>query len=985
LAQLERPDIARQRINGLRQALERLSGALATPASADEPTILADARRINVTSHRKSRTAELNKLEQELLSHSARIDLLRAQRDTAAREVSEKRAREELLQTAVNSRRQAAAEQARVNAEEGELAAADKHPVVRAIAERNRELTSELPTVVAGIEEATNELRLTEELAQTIQESIARSRKQLEVGGVTQIIGRLLVEERRNLPNVSQYRGEVRERRKILSRIGLSQVRIEEERRQLASLDAAIDQQIAGIRDEALDAETLAGIRASVGGLLDIRRDLLGEAVSTYRTYLSVLGEVDVAQRELLEKREEYRQFLDEHLIWIPSTSPINRHTFSDLGVAAAIATSPSAWRGSIAVLWTSVRENLFPTLGFLLLIVAAVLSRRPFAKVQRQIGERVGQLSTDNVRLTLTSLGIAIVRALPVPLALFSVSWLLLHGSAAENFETAVGGALFATAPFLYNLLLLRNICVPGGIAETHLNWRMENLSAIRQQLDRLIMIGVPILFVAVLAYAAPNPAHRDSLGRMMFIGLMLLLAVVMHRAFDPRNSLTTDFYKKRPDRWVTRLKWVWYSAEIGTPLALAVLAALGYLYTAAILTGRLADTVWLIIAIIIANQIILRWLALARRKFELQLALEEREASKMALTSETDQDLQADTSGMPSTAEAAPLNLDSVNEQTRRLLQAGLYFVALLGIWGIWSDVLPALGILDNVSLWTQTVAVDGTESIVPVTLADLLLALLVAGATWLAVRNLPGLMEIAVLQHLDLTPGSHYTINTLLRYLVVTVGLFSVLSIIGWNWSRIQWLVAALSVGLGFGLQEIVANFVSGLIILFERPVRVGDTVTVGSLTGRVSRVRIRATTITDFDRKEIIVPNKSFITEQVVNWTLSDPITRIVIPVGIAYDSDVNLAHRVMEEALERQPLILDEPPPKAFFVGFGESSLNFNLYVYSRQLADRIPITHAVHQDILKALMDNGIEIPFPQRDVHLKQEISSAGVTGKRE
>ncbi len=181
-----------------------------------------------------------------------------------------------------------------------------------------------------------------------------------------------------------------------------------------------------------------------------------------------------------------------------------------------------------------------------------------------------------------------------------------------------------------------------------------------------------------------------------------------------------------------------------------------------------------------------------------------------------------------------------------------------------------------------------------------------------------------------------------------------------------------MAALSVGLGFGLQEIVANFVSGLIILFERPVRVGDTVTVGELTGTVSRVRIRATTITDWDRKEIIVPNKSFITEQVINWTLSDPITRIVIPVGISYGSDVQLAHRVMEETLLAMPLVLDDPPPRVYFVGFGDSSLNFRLNVYSRELSDRLPLTHAVHEELLGALRKNGIEIPFPQRDLHLR-------------
>jgi potassium efflux system protein len=122
----------------------------------------------------------------------------------------------------------------------------------------------------------------------------------------------------------------------------------------------------------------------------------------------------------------------------------------------------------------------------------------------------------------------------------------------------------------------------------------------------------------------------------------------------------------------------------------------------------------------------------------------------------------------------------------------------------------------------------------------------------------------------------------------------------------------------------------------------------------------------------------VPNKAFITDQVINWTLSDPITRITVEVGIAYGSDVELAHRVISETLAKQPLILDEPPPKAYFMGFGDSSLNFRLYVFARQLADRFPIMHAVHEDVLRALREHDIEIPFPQRDLHVRSVSTDA-------
>ncbi len=443
-----------------------------------------------------------------------------------------------------------------------------------------------------------------------------------------------------------------------------------------------------------------------------------------------------------------------------------------------------------------------------------------------------------------------------------------------------------------------------------------------------------------------------------------MIIFSGVVHALLHPTRGVAATYYASRSDQWTSRLRWLWYVLGAGSPSLLALAALIGYLYTAASLTGRLVDTFWLVLAIIVIDLVITRWLALTKRKIAWQMAIKEREARK----AEGDEEAESEAPAI----ESQPLDLDAVDQQSTRLLNAGLFFVGAIAAWGIWSGVVPALGILDQVSLWSQTAMIDGEEAIVPVTLADLLLAVVIAGVTAIASKNLPGLMEIAVLQRLTLQPGSRYAINTLLRYVVITIGVIVVLNIVGWQWSQIQWLVAALSVGLGFGLQEIVANFVSGLIILFERPVRVGDTVTVGQLTGTVSRVRIRATTITDWDRKEIIVPNKSFITEQVINWTLSDPITRIVIEVGISYGSDVQLAHRVMEETLLKMPLVLDDPVPKVYFVGFGESSLNFRLNVYSRELADRLPLTHAVHEEILGALRKNNIEIPFPQRDLHLR-------------
>jgi small-conductance mechanosensitive channel len=189
--------------------------------------------------------------------------------------------------------------------------------------------------------------------------------------------------------------------------------------------------------------------------------------------------------------------------------------------------------------------------------------------------------------------------------------------------------------------------------------------------------------------------------------------------------------------------------------------------------------------------------------------------------------------------------------------------------------------------------------------------------------------------------------------------------------------RWLVAALGVGLGFGLQEIVANFFSGIIILFEQPVRIGDTVTVGELSGTVSKFRIRATTITDWDNKEIIVPNKMLITERLINWTLTDPITRVIVKVGIAYGSDTAKAHDVMPEVAKSNPMVLDAPEPTVYFLGFGDSALEFEVRVFVRELGHRLPIMHELHMAIDNALRENGFEIPFPQRYIHIRSSVTA--------
>lgn len=966
--QAGRPSVARERIEELRRLIDEDDAAAGDVANPDAPKLLQEAQSLNASLVRATRLAEIERLEQETLSHVFRSKLLQAQEGTASRQRATVTRRVDLLRTLVNERRRIVAEDAQQATTASFLAAADKHPIVVSLAEDNADLTQRLIGNAMQIEELEAQLNQAQIDTDDLEQRLARSRQRLDTGGLSRVIGRLLVEERRNLPQLSLYRRQIDARTSQLAEVGLALVDVQEQRRDLSLIDVRTQNLVDDLADEVTDENELATAAADIRLLLRDRRDLLAKTESSYRSYLQVLGDIDITQRRQLELAENYRLFLDQNLIWIPSADIAFTGNWRAELEAAVETLSPNVWTTAATELVASVGKNIAAGFFFLILLLSLLVARKSANRYEKTFNARVGRLSTDHIGLTFASLIIAVVRVAPIPLMVIATHWFLNNAPQLSTYSEPIAESLGWMASFLFNAMLLRELSSSDGVFRVHFDWNKDTLAVLRRQLGLLVYVGAPLVLITGILVRSNSTGDLATLGRWMFVVLMIFFAFIAHSLLNPRAVPVARYLDRSPNSWPSRLRWLWYGLAVGSPLMLSLLAILGYNYAATTLAGSLVETTWLVLGLGVANLVILRWLALAQRKMAFQIALRKREA----LRAEKEAEALPGTETEAPAPEPEPLDLEKVDKQTRKILGTGLLFVAVMVGWGIWSDMLPAFTLLEQVDLWSQTVTVDGVDTIQPVTLADLLLAVLIAIVTAVAANNLPGLMEVLIPRQLAREPGSRYTITTLVRYVVIIVGLVSVLGIVGWNWSQIQWLVAALSVGLGFGLQEIVANFVSGLVILFERPVRIGDTVTVGQLTGTVTRVRIRATTITDWDRKEIIVPNKSFITEQVVNWTLSDPITRITIPVSVSYGSDVTLTHQVMSETINNLPLVLDDPQPMVYFSGFGDSALEFTLHVYLRQLNDRMPMIHEVHEAVFAALRQNGIEIPFPQRDLHIR-------------
>jgi potassium-dependent mechanosensitive channel len=462
---------------------------------------------------------------------------------------------------------------------------------------------------------------------------------------------------------------------------------------------------------------------------------------------------------------------------------------------------------------------------------------------------------------------------------------------------------------------------------------------------------------FISTLAFHRNLDLPNDVQARTAIVVACLMLAWTLWYTMDSGRVPATRGAETTPTGWHTLLR-------VGlpvVPLATAALALAGYVYSAGMVLHALLATFSLVVVVALVVGLLARWLLLGERR----LAAHRQEELRAA---------NAPGDERSATAMDEPdVTLEQVNAQTGRLMRA--LRVTLFGgglIW-VWSEVLPAFARADEIALWhfAETGA-DGTTLMQPVTLAAVVLGLFALTMTMIGARNLPGLVEIGLLSRTRIDTATRYAITSVLRYAIVITGALIGLNLLGLRWTQLQWMAAALTVGLGFGLQEIFANFVSGLILLFERPFRIGDIVTVGDLSGRVTRIRTRATTIVDFDNKEIVVPNKNFITGQLINWTLSDTTTRVTINVGVAYGTDPAVVHRLLLAAAREHPLVLSDPEPKSWFLRFGASSLDFELRVFVGHISERLEVQNGLNTRIAALFAEHGVEIAFPQLDLHLR-------------
>ncbi len=918
---------------------------------------------------RSAARQQVLQLEQLELALPMRSDLAIARRRVADQRAKLAKVKVVQLRSQVEALRQAEAHAAE-NAAEANVQAAAKLPepfpawALRSVVLAR--LTGDAAVQQVELREAMSESSLA---AEELTQSLALGEDRVEAAAMTQATSAMFLAERRELPLIAPLQAELESRQKQLIELSTRLLDMKDERRRLT-------------REGPLALDGVPEAQAQMAGkILSQFTEGLDDALAATSVVLdAATSDLDAADRHLAVVRQ-YGDFLDGRLLWTPDLKAL-RPSDGPLAVRDVTRWLTHLNMGQVVAELTGALKRT-PVLVMLLGMVGAVLLglRRRLERAVRNWHEPVGRLAADRFGYTAKAFAGDVLISCTFPILLLAVG--LSFRSAGEfALIRAAGSALTALAVVLVPLFLMRRLARKGGLAVKHFEWPEAACLALRRALSWLIpLLAGTSLVVAFIGAQPSAEVDLRSVGRLVLMGTMLTLAVFLGRLLRRDGALAAAMMRSGGP--IGRTHWLWYVLVVASPVAVAALAGWGYYYTALRLESRLLATVLLGTGLLIAYAMALRWLRLTHRRLSYAELLRKREAARVLREEAAAKALaeaQADGEELVEPEAMVPIpdteehiTPFALNEQTGKLIGSAAVAAMAVGLWAVWKDVLPALGILNDVTLWSQMRRIDGVDTVESITLGAILLGVIAVSLTWTAARHLPGLVDLVVLGRFGLQSGTRHAITLLMQYVIVGIGLSLALSEIGFGWSRLQWLIAALSVGLGFGLQEIFANFVSGLIILFERPIRLGDTVTVADRTGVVTKIRIRATTITDLNQCELIVPNKEFVTNSLVNWSLSSPVTRLIVPVGIAYGADTRLAQKLLQDIAIKNKSVLKDPPPVALFLEFGDNSLNFELRVFVTDVLRRFPIKSELHLAIDDAFRDANISIAFPQRDVHLDQ------------
>ena len=727
---------------------------------------------------------------------------------------------------------------------------------------------------------------------------------------------------------------------------------------------------------------------ASYRTLYTQQRALLLRVSSASSTQINEIVELQNQQKSLLNTTVELKDILDEKLIWVSSVSAINldwpQRVFK--GVVSLFAPNHI----SLVIREFTLQSQAFwPLMVIIALLIITILHmrRKIWADILRR-EKLIGDVVGDSFWHTPMVIVGCIIIALPLPIIFLTLTLLFATSSSPDPLIVDMKDTFLYLGVFSLFFLAWRTWDRDGSLFDSHFKFP----KAIRTSLNKNFKWFIPFAGLSTalvgLTEGSQTPEIYEGLSLFAFIisasALAVLTYLVIFTGQKNKETLAVN------DGNIRKYSPILALLFIGVPLLTIFFASCGYYETSTKILWRLFISGWLFLLSFVISGLIRRTVLVAQRRLALRQARAKRDAAVKAREEKAAAEERGETLPLPPPIDASTIDIKAISRQSAQLLNT-LIVIGFAGlIWWIWSDMLPALSIFNDVVIGSytgQTFDESGimVDTKIPITLWNIIQGIAILGLTYIAAKNLPGFLEVFVLNRSRFDAGTRYAIRTVLGYIIVAIGVIIGFDRLGLQWSQLRWIVTGLSVGIGFGLQKIIANFVSGLIILFERPIRLGDYVTIGDQSGTVSRIQIRATTLSDLENREILIPNEALISERVTNWTLSNPVTRVTIHIGIAYGSDTDAAAELMLTTLKTMPKVLESPMPQVLFKGFGDSSLDFELRAFLRNFDDRVPVESDIHSAIYKALEDAGITIPFPQRDLHVVNQVDVKALGKKKE
>lgn len=933
-----RPERAQAGISSMQARILEI-GSLLKAGKESGKTINAD-RRGELLAEQAALTVQSQLLRQELAGNNLLQDLGKSQHDLLTEKISRLEKETLDLQALISEKRREQSEKTVAELSKEGAQGAGTDSLLSQENAKNLRLSDYLLRATDRLNVLTRRNLETKQQLDNLTQSNQALEEQINVLRGSLLLSRILYKQKQALPKIKADQSLADE----IADLRLGQFELNQERDKLATPQQYLDDLLAQQPSEQVTPE----LRKDLDTLLATRSELLERLNHELNALLNEAITLQLNQKQLLSTSESLRTTLDEQMFWIPSNQPLDLSWFKMTPTLLKNQLTEIPWGSGVRELGEGLVDRPLLFLPLFLLIAALLWKRRYLYDKLAELNDDIGHFKRDSQLHTPLAILITILLALPGTLTFAVAGLALLLDARGQN--ATLGSALLEMAQVWLLFYTAHRILTPGGIAERHFHWSREQVGFLDRHLVRLGVVVLALVGVVTVAEHQPASLADDVIG----------IAVVLLGYAAMAWLLSRLLFSSPGDERPSLIKMIVGILFTALPLVLFVAVCFGYYYTSLKLTDRLIDTLYLLLLWFVIEAAFVRGLGVAARRLAYARALAKRQnAAKEGVDGETN-------------VEEPTLGIEQINQQSLRLIRLALLIGFIVCLYWVWADLISVISYLDNVTLYQYTAGTGEAATSVPISLRDFLAALAIAVVTVALVRNLPGLLEVLVLQRLTLAQGSAYATTTLLSYAISGIGIVSALSTLGVSWDKLQWLVAALSVGLGFGLQAIFSNFVSGLIILFERPVRIGDVVTIGNLSGTVSRIRIRATTITDFDRKEIIVPNQTFITGQLVNWSLSDTVTRVTIKIGLAYETDLPLARKLMMQAVKENPRVLRDPEPLLYFLTISASTFDYELRFHVRELGDRNPSTDEILTKIATSFREHKIDMAFNQVDVFVK-------------